>query len=115
MVAPESQVTLADGTVVITDTDPLDPTFGGLYTPPALARWDLDRLRRLEAERDAAIARAEAQPPALNLRLAGVALGVGIAAGGTATAFVVDGKPGVKAAAAVGSALLGSLLIYLLR
>jgi hypothetical protein len=95
-------------------SDPADPRFGGVLTPPALARYDLDRLHRIEAERDAALKVAYAAPPP-GLKLLGIGLGVGITAGGTAAAWAVDGSKGVKIAATAGSAALGALLVFLFR
>jgi hypothetical protein len=94
--------------------DPADPRFGGTYTSSALTRWDLDWKHHIEAERDAAKALAYAAKPP-GIRLLGIGFGVGVAAGGTAAAYLVGGSAGVKVASAAGSAVVGAVLIYLLR
>lgn len=101
-------------TITLNGDDPADLRWGGTYTPKELSRWDLDRLSRIEAERDAALKVAyEAKPP--GLKLLGIGFGVGVAVGGTAAAWSVDGSKGVKIAATAGSAVLGSLLVWLFR
>jgi hypothetical protein len=112
VVAPGSPITTAAGPVITAKADELNSSFGGIYTPPALARWDLERLKRLEAERDAALKVAYDRPPP-GLKPLAVGLGIGVAVGGTAAAWSVDGKPGVKAIASIGSAALGSLILWL--
>jgi hypothetical protein len=99
---------------ITTSADQTDPRWGGLYVPPALARWDLDWKHYVEAERDAAKALAYAAKPP-GIRLLGIGFGVGVAAGGTAAAYLVGGSAGVKVASAAGSAVVGAILIYLLR
>ena len=71
-----------------------------------------ERLKRLEAERDAALKVAYDRPPP-GLKPLAVGLGIGVAVGGTAAAWAVDGKPGVKAIASIGSAALGSIILWL--
>jgi hypothetical protein len=114
VVAPGTKVVLSGGEEIITSADPSDPAFGGIYASAALARDDLNYRLRLEKERDEAERLADAKPsPGVNLRLAGVSFGVGLAAGGAAAALVVDGKTGLKAAAVAGSAALGTIVVWL--
>ena len=94
--------------------DPADARFGGVFVSPILSRWDLDRIGRLEAERDAALKVAYSSSPP-TFRPLVIGFGVGVAAGGTAAAYLVGGSAGVKVASAAGSAVVGAVLIYLLR
>jgi hypothetical protein len=110
VVTPGSTVTTAAGPVVA-PADKSDPTFGGIYAPPDLARWDLQRLEALERERDEA--RAAAANAGSVLRPFAIGLGMGLVGGGLSSAVVVDKPIGVRLAVAAVPTVVGALLVWI--
>ena len=96
---------------ITTAPDQADPRWGGLYVPPALARWDVQRLEALEQERDDALKTAVQAGSVL--RPVAIGLGIGLVSGGLGSAVTLNSSTTLRASMAIGPCVLGAVLIWL--
>jgi hypothetical protein len=80
VLAPGQTLRLKEGGSAVSEVDAQEPDAGGLYVAPPLARYDLERVRWLEAYARAAREEAEAKRSGARFELVAVTgvIGVGI-------------------------------------